>query len=49
MRFSTDPNYKIEINQMQTEIIQTDKGIDQIVYELYGLTKKDISIMESNV
>lgn len=38
--------YKSEINQLQTEIEKTDKEIDQMVYELYGLTKEEIKIVE---
>jgi hypothetical protein len=38
--------YKAEINNLQTEINQTDKAIDQMVYELYGLTEEEIGIIE---
>jgi len=40
--------YKTEINQLQTEITQTDKEIDQMVYELYGLTEEEIKIVENS-
>ncbi len=45
-----------EWNQLQKEkaeleekIERTDKEIDQMVYELYGLTKDEIKIVEGNV
>ena len=41
--------YKTEINQIQTEISSTDKEIDQMVYELYGLTEEEIKIVEDSV
>lgn len=40
---------KTEINQLQTEISTTDKEIDQMVYELYGLTEEEIGIVEGDV
>ena len=39
-------NYKNEINELQKQIDKTDQEIDQMVYELYGLTKKEIEIVE---
>ncbi|MCD4771866.1 MAG: Eco57I restriction-modification methylase domain-containing protein, partial [Bacteroidales bacterium] len=41
--------YKIEINNLQSEINTTDKEIDWMVYELYGLGEEEIKIVESNV
>ncbi len=41
--------YKIEINQLQAEINTTDKEIDQMVYELYGLTEEEIEIVEVTI
>jgi len=38
--------FKTEINNLQTEISQADKKIDQMVYELYELTKEEIAIIE---
>ncbi|MCF8359264.1 MAG: N-6 DNA methylase [Prolixibacteraceae bacterium] len=38
--------YKSEINQLQYEIEKTDKEIDQMVYELYGLTEEEIKIVK---
>ncbi|HHT9106946.1 MAG TPA: hypothetical protein ACFYD7_13910, partial [Candidatus Wujingus californicus] len=32
---------------LKKEVEQTDKLIDEIVYELYGLTKKEIAIIEN--
>jgi len=39
-------SYKKEINQLQAEINKTDREIDQMVYELYGLTEDEIKIVE---
>ena len=39
-------NYK---NNLQTQINQTDKEIDQMVYQLYELTEKEIKIVEESV
>jgi hypothetical protein len=38
--------YKTEINHLQTQITQTDNEIDQMAYELYGLTDEEIAIVE---
>jgi len=38
--------YKSEINQLQSEIEKTVNEIDRMVYELYGLTDKEIRIVE---
>ena len=38
--------YKTEINHLQSQITQTDNKIDQMVYELYGLTDEEIAIVE---
>jgi type I restriction-modification system DNA methylase subunit len=40
---------KTDINQIQFEIEKTDKEIDQMVYELYGLTEEEIKIVEETV
>jgi len=32
--------------RLEREIRQTDAQIDRLVYELYGLTEKEISIVE---
>lgn len=39
--------YKPEINTLQAEIAKTDKEIDQMVYELYGLTDDEIKVVEN--
>ncbi len=39
--------YKTEINNLQTQITQTDQQIDQMIYELYGLTDEEIRIVEN--
>jgi len=33
---------------LQRQIDNTDKQIDQLVYELYGLTKEEIKIVEES-
>jgi len=40
--------YKNEINRLQGEIDKTDKEIDQMVYELYGLTEEEIKMVEGS-
>jgi REP element-mobilizing transposase RayT/type I restriction-modification system DNA methylase subunit len=42
-------SYKKEINALQSQISQTDQEIDQMVYELYGLTDEEIGIVEESV
>ncbi|MCL2156497.1 MAG: hypothetical protein FWH54_00560 [Methanobrevibacter sp.] len=32
----------------ETQIISTDKKIDKMVYELYGLTEEEIAIVENS-
>jgi type I restriction-modification system DNA methylase subunit len=39
---------KSEINHLQNQISETDKAIDQMVYELYGLTEEEIQIVENS-
>ena len=39
---------KAEAQTLKTEIDKTDKEIDQMVYELYGLTIEEIQIIENN-
>jgi len=39
---------KGELQILKAEIIKTDKEIDQMVYELYGLTKEEIEIVENS-
>jgi len=41
-------SYKTEINKLQSDIDKTDKEINQMVYELYGLTEEEIKIVEEN-
>ena len=38
--------HKTEINTLQNQINQTDNEIDQMVYQLYGLTEDEIKIVE---
>ena len=35
--------------QLQRQIVATDKQIDALVYELYGLTEEEIGIVEGGV
>ena len=35
-----------EKKSLETQIAATDRQIDQLVYELYGLTAKEIQIVE---
>lgn len=37
---------KAEANALQAEIDALDRQIDQMVYELYGLTEEEIRIVE---
>lgn len=41
-------NKKAEAQSLKAEIDKTDKEIDQMVYELYGLTEDEIKIVENN-
>jgi hypothetical protein len=36
------------VYNLKTQIDQTDKEIDLMVYELYGLTQEEIQIVENN-
>jgi type I restriction-modification system DNA methylase subunit len=40
---------KKKVLELKTQIDQTDKEIDRMVYELYGLTDEEILIVEGNV
>ena len=39
---------KKKAQDLQTQIIQTEKTIDTMVYELYGLTQEEIEIVENS-
>ncbi|EAR14717.1 Eco57I restriction-modification methylase domain-containing protein [Robiginitalea biformata] len=39
---------KDKVQVLQNQIDQTDREIDQMVYELYGLTKEEIQIVENS-
>ena len=39
---------KAEAQALKTEIEKTDKEIDKMVYELYGLSEEEIKIVESS-
>ena len=38
--------YKTECNSLSEQIAETDKKIDGLVYELYGLTEEEIKVVE---
>ena len=40
---------KEKAQALQAQINQTDQEIDQMVYELYGLTEEEIAIVEGNI
>jgi type I restriction-modification system DNA methylase subunit len=40
-------SYKSECNALSSQIAETDKTIDKMVYELYGLTEAEINIVEN--
>ena len=37
-----------KVNAIKTQINETDKAIDEMVYELYGLSSEEIEIVENN-
>jgi hypothetical protein len=39
---------KAEAQALKAEIDQTDKAIDAMVYELYGLSEEEIGIVEGS-
>mgnify|MGYP003520751792 FL=1 len=39
-------DYKRQCNELSTQISATDREIDKMVYELYGLTDEEIDIVE---
>ena len=39
---------KQKAQALKAEIDKTDKAIDQMVYELYGLTEEEIAIVENS-
>ncbi|KXK13398.1 MAG: hypothetical protein UZ14_CFX002001694 [Chloroflexi bacterium OLB14] len=41
-----NPKTPQEQEMLRREIESTDKGIDKLVYELYGLTDEEIKIVE---
>lgn len=34
------------LNQLDTQLTATDRQIDRLVYELYGLTEEEVAIVE---
>jgi tRNA1(Val) A37 N6-methylase TrmN6 len=40
--------YKSECNQLSSHITEIDRVIDEMVYELYGLTEEEIGVVEAN-
>ena len=45
MQYFNEQKQKVE--ELKTEIDKTDREIDQMVYELYGLTQEEIEIVEN--
>ncbi len=45
IEMSKDPN---EITRLQRQIEATDRHLDKLVYELYGMTDEEIKIVENN-
>lgn len=43
------PNEGIKIDQLQSPIDFCEQRINEIVYELYGLTKDEIKVIETNL
>jgi hypothetical protein len=43
-----NPKTPQEQEMVKREIESTDRGIDKLVYELYGLTEEEIGIVEGN-
>ena len=39
---------KAKVDQLKIDIEKNEREIDQMVYELYGLTKEEIEIIENN-
>jgi transketolase len=42
-------DYKEELTELQQKIGETDKAIDQMVYQLYELTPEEIKIIEEGI
>lgn len=41
--------HKEKILELQSQINQNDREIDQLVYRLYGLTEEEIKIVEESI
>lgn len=39
---------KLKADTLKTNIQKTEREIDQMVYEIYGLTKEEVEIVENN-
>ena len=46
--FDRFERFKKQAVDLKTQIDQTDKEIDRMVYELYGLTEEEIQIVENS-
>ena len=42
-------SYKKELLDLQSQIDETDREIDRMVYELYGLSEDEVAVVEGNV
>ena len=41
-------SYQKELLELQSQIDATDKQIDEMVYELYGLSEDEVAVVEGN-
>ncbi len=48
-QFHSTPKNSEKYNSLKSEIEKTDKHIDQLVYKLYGLTPKEVKIVEGEM
>jgi hypothetical protein len=46
--FDRFDRFKKQALELKTQIDQTDKEIDRMVYELYGLTEEEVQIVENS-
>jgi hypothetical protein len=44
----SSPRMPQEVKRVKREVESTDKAIDRLVYELYGLTDDDVKVVEGN-
>ncbi|MBW8050731.1 MAG: hypothetical protein FVQ77_10445 [Cytophagales bacterium] len=49
VRFGTDLKHETQRTQLQRAIDHAEKKIDELVYGLYGLTPKEIELVEKSI